>query len=297
MKKPTKDHNLLELTYQYRLESNQKVKNILTKTADELYKQQKELVEIKKQKPYLYQIQSQVLHDIPYRLVPLNNKYNANFTCQLPKPKQLTIQEIQRQLGIDIGVINLFATSEGFIYKNPHFFTKIEEKLIKLYRSLSRKQHKRNEEDLTEKSKNFEKARLKLMKAFRKVVCRINDLNHKLSKKIVDKFDLIAYEDWKLSKAFEKKDKQRKFSKYTVKGLSELRIADFFAKLDYKAKLKGKITYPVRPEYTSKTCFNCKEINPNLEKQRWFICANPLCNYEADRDINASKNILYKTQT
>lgn len=169
-------------------------------------------MEIKKQKPHLYQIQSQVLHDIPYRLLPLiwngfltkrkelkklnkrwryprekkkvdlfshivypqqeikikvkgkevsywtfkvendkliikqgkqikssereltlklkhhrpiegkiktltiawkSGKYYANFSCQLPKPKQLTIQEIQRQMGIDIGVINFFATSEG----------------------------------------------------------------------------------------------------------------------------------------------------------------------------------------
>ena len=130
------------------------------------------------------------------------------------------------------------------------------------------------------------------MKTFRKVVCRINDLNHKLSRKIVDKFDLIAYEDLKLSKAFEKQDKKRKFSKYTVEGLSRLRIADFFAKLDYKAKLKGKIAYPVNPVDTSKRCFECETINQDLAKKRWFICANPLCNYEADRDVNAARNIL-----
>jgi len=96
---------------------------------------------------------------------------------------------------------------------------------------------------------------------------------------------------------FEKQDKKRKFSKYTVEGLSRLRIADFFAKLDYKAKLKGKITHPIDPSNTSKECFECEAINQDLEKQRWFICANPLCNYEADRDINAAKNILWKAQT
>ncbi|KLL02637.1 MAG: transposase IS605 [Mycoplasmataceae bacterium RV_VA103A] len=93
-----------------------------------------------------------------------------------------------------------------------------------------------------------------------------------------------------------KQDKKRKFSKYTVEGLTRLRIADFFAKLDYKAKLKGDITYPVDPSNTSKRCFGCKEINQDLEKQRWFICANPLCNYEADRDVNASRNILWKAK-
>ncbi|WP_172575276.1 zinc ribbon domain-containing protein [endosymbiont GvMRE of Glomus versiforme] len=123
------------------------------------------------------------------------------------------------------------------------------------------------------------------------MVRRINDRNHKLSKKIVDKFDLIAYEDLKLSKAPEKKPNQkRKFSKYTVKGLSELRISDFFAKLTYKAEIKGKIVKPVDPNNTSKRCFECGTVNQDLEKQRWF-------DYEADRDINASKNILWKAQT
>ncbi|KLL01599.1 MAG: transposase IS605 [Mycoplasmataceae bacterium RC_NB112A] len=67
--------------------------------------------------------------------------------------------------------------------------------------------------------------------------------------------------------------------------------------MDYKAKLKGKIAYPVDPSNISKRCFKCKEINQYLDKQRWFICANPLCNYEADRDINAGCNILWKAQT
>ena len=93
MKKP-KNSNLLELTYKYRIEPNQEVKNILTWTTNELrllynyflkqYKkedkrisklplkeQKKEWNKLldKKQKPHLYQIQSQVLHDIPYRLL------------------------------------------------------------------------------------------------------------------------------------------------------------------------------------------------------------------------------------
>ena len=126
------------------------------------------------------------------------------------------------------------------------------------------------------------------------MVRRINDRNHKLSRKIVDKFDLIAIEDLKLSKAFEKpkKKQKRKFSKYTVKSLSELGISDFFAKLKYKAEMKGKIVYSVDPKNTSKACFECDTINQNLGRKRWFICASSRCNYEKDRDVNASKNIL-----
>jgi len=48
----------------------------------------------------------------------------------------------------------------------------------------------------------------------------MKDRNHKLSRKLVNVFDLIAYEDLKLKKMSEKKANQkRKINKYTVKSL------------------------------------------------------------------------------
>jgi len=42
--------------------------------------------------------------------------------------------------------------------------------------------------------------------------------------------------------------------------------------------------------YTSKICGSCGELHHNLGKNKTFIC--PHCHYEADRDINAARNIL-----
>ncbi|MCE8163040.1 MAG: transposase [Candidatus Moeniiplasma glomeromycotorum] len=62
----------------------------------------------------------------------------------------------------------------------------------------------------------------------------------------------------------------------------------------YKAKEVGKWVHFVNPSNTSKKCFKCKTINKELGKERWFVCVSSSCNYEKDRDVNASKNILYQ---
>ncbi|CAG8840975.1 13337_t:CDS:2, partial [Racocetra persica] len=67
-------------------------------------------------------------------------------------------------------------------------------------------------------------------------------------------------------------------------------------KLEIKKMIEfGKRVVEVNPKNTSKRCFGCGEIKQGLElKNRIFVCA---CGYEADRDINAAKNILCKAQT
>ena len=50
----------------------------------------------------------------------------------------------------------------------------------------------------------------------------------------------------------------------------------------------------VNPKNTSKKCFGCGKVKKDLElKDRIFVCT---CGYEENRDINASKNILYQAQ-
>ena len=56
----------------------------------------------------------------------------------------------------------------------------------------------------------------------KRVSNRMKDLNHKLSRKLVNKFDLIAFEDLNPSemvKKVDKKGKKRKVGKYTADGM------------------------------------------------------------------------------
>ena len=47
--------------------------------------------------------------------------------------------------------------------------------------------------------------------------------------------------------------------------------------------------------FTSKTCGSCGSLHPTLGRSKEFVC--PHCNYSADRDINAARNILLRYLT
>lgn len=112
-----------------------------------------------------------------------------------------------------------------------------------------------------------------------------NDLNHKLSRKAVDYAisqgaSVLALENLKghhLS--------NRRFRKYSWA------FKDLLSKVAYKAEHAGlKVVY-VNPAYTSQTCSCCgSKSKDNRKTQDWFLCRK--CNYEANADVNASKNIL-----
>ena len=59
--------------------------------------------------------------------------------------------------------------------------------------------------------------------------------------------------------------------------------------LQYKAEEKGKFVYLIDPRFTSQQCKNCLHIAKENRKGKIFHCLK--CNYIADADINASKNI------
>lgn len=46
----------------------------------------------------------------------------------------------------------------------------------------------------------------------------------------------------------------------------------------------------VDESFTTKTCSNCQYLHWSFSKDKLFYC--PMCKYEADRDVNAAKNIL-----
>nr|WP_240444945.1 transposase [Helicobacter pylori] len=63
--------------------------------------------------------------------------------------------------------------------------------------------------------------------------------------------------------------------------------------LNYKQQHNGKLLVKVPPQYTSKTCYGCGNINPKLKlNHRQYWCLE--CGYIEHRDINAANNILSK---
>ena len=154
-------------------------------------------------------------------------------------------------VGIDVGLANFAAVSDGTIYKNPAFFKLIEKRLQKEQRILSRRirlaiQQKRK---LSE-AKNIQKQKRKVARIYEKMVNTKMDYLHKISTELVKNHDLIGLESLAVSDMLQNKQ----FSK----AISEASWSTFKNMLTYKAEWVGKQVVSVAQNYaSSQLCSHC----------------------------------------
>jgi putative transposase len=202
-----------------------------------------------------------------------SGKYYISILCVIEKPTKH--KKTGKSIGIDLGLKDFIITSEGQRYCNPKFTKKYEVKLAKKQRILSRKE---------KGSKGRDKARLSVAKVHEKITNSRNDMQHKVSSKLVKDYDLIAIEDLNVKGMV----KNHKLSK----AISDVAWSSFVTKLKYKAEWNDKEVIVIDRFYpSSKTCSCCDHIKESLSlEERTWTCSN--CNTIHDRDVNASKNIL-----
>ena len=201
---------------------------------------------------------------------PTNKYYVSIFTEQ-------TIEQLpktNKQCGIDLGLKDFVITSDEIKYKNNRYTKKYSRELKKAQQHLSRKEKGSN---------GFEKQKLKVAKIHEKISsCRLDTL-HKVSKELVEDYDLISIEDLNVKGMI----KNHKLSKH----IADASWGNFVNLLQYKCDWYGKELVKINRFYpSSKTCNCCGWINQELKlSDRKWTCK---CGETHDRDINASKNIL-----
>lgn len=182
-------------------------------------------------------------------------------------------------VGLDFSMKELFVSSDNQRANYPRFFRKLETKLAKEQRKLSRK---------IKGSSNFKKQKLKVGRVHQSIKNARKDFLHKLSTNLVNKYNAIAIEDLNM------KDMSRalKFGK----SVSDNGWGMFTTMLEYKAKLQGKQVAKIDKWFpSSKTCSSCGAIKSNLKlSDREYNCD---CGFSIDRDLNASINIKTVGQT
>lgn len=171
---------------------------------------------------------------------------------QVEEPSKL-LAETYKTIGIDVGLKYLLTDTDGRQIENPKFYEKAIERIRIEHKKLSRKK---------ESSKNREKQRIKLAKAYEKFVNQRNDFLHKLSRFYVNNYDIIAVENLNIKGMVRN---HRLASKILDASWSK-----FLQMLSYKAEGAGSTLVKVNPRGTSK-----------IYKHG-----------ELDRDYNASLNIL-----
>ncbi|WP_429311243.1 RNA-guided endonuclease InsQ/TnpB family protein [Paenibacillus mucilaginosus] len=203
-------------------------------------------------------------------IIQKNGKYYACLSAEV-EPKQLPY--CADAVGVDLGVRTLAVTSDGEHFKSPAYLRASEKRLKRLQRSVSRKKKGSNRR---------KKAVHVLARLHEHVANQRKDYNHKVSRGLVNRYGLIAFEDLNVLGM----TKNHNLAKSIVdSGWSQL-----VSFTTYKAESAGRVVKQVDPRNTSQLCSSCGVVVKKLLKDRKHHCL--CCGYVADRDENAAFNIL-----
>ena len=188
--------------------------------------------------------------------------------------KEITKVEPRNVLGLDMDMKELYTDSQGNRASYPRFYRKMQVKLAKLQRLLSK---------CIKGSKNRNKQRIKVAKTHEKIANQRKDFLHKLSRFLVENCDMICIEDLNM--------KAMSQCLNLGKSVCDNSWGMFTTFLKYKLEEAGKLLVKIGKWFpSSKTCSACGNIKDKLElSERAWTCV--ACNVEHDRDYNAALNI------
>ncbi|MEE4462603.1 RNA-guided endonuclease TnpB family protein [Azotobacter chroococcum] len=198
-------------------------------------------------------------------------RYFVSCLCEFA-PETLPVTP--KMIGIDMGIKELFVTSEGERFGNPRHSAKYASRLARAQRRLSKKQPG---------SKNRARARRKVARIHAKISdCRADGL-HKLSRRLINENQVVCAE----TLAVKNMIRNPKLSK----AIADAGWGEFVRQLEYKAGWAGRQIVQIDRWYpSSKRCSCCGHTLERLplDVRRWSC---PECGSEHDRDVNAAINI------
>lgn len=211
-----------------------------------------------------------------------SGKYYISLLC---KEEISELPKTNSAIGIDLGITDFAILSDGQKIDNNKFTSKMEKKLKREQRKLSRRAllAKKKGIPLSE-AKNYQKQKRKVARLHEKVMNQRTDFLNKLSTEIIKNHDIICIEDLNV-KGMLRNHK-------LARSISDVSWSSFVAKLQYKADWYGREIIKVNQWFpSSQICSECghKDGKKPLDIREWTC---PICHTHHDRDINASINIL-----
>lgn len=239
------------------------------------------------------------------------NKWWVSFSCEdVPQPDQ---ELTGRAIGIDVGLKNIIADSDGRIVKNPNFkiLRKPNGKVDNLAKSISIKQakldafknsfkHEARSAEKIIKYKRCDRIRRGINRHYAKISNIRSDWANKEALYYATNYDVIVMEKLQISGSMVKKkplDKlqetngTRRAEKLNHRSVTQAGWYQLKSSIKNAAARLGKTFIEVNPANTTKKCSHCGNISkkPIPLDQRVYTCSG--CGLEIDRDINAAINI------
>jgi putative transposase len=197
-------------------------------------------------------------------------QWYACFACQV---EERVLTPTGKEIGVDVGIHHLLATSDDEIVENPHWYREEESKLRVLQRRVSRRK---------KGGTNRQKAVKDLQGQHAHIANRRKDYLNKLANYLVTNYDRIALEDLHIEGMVR--------NQHLAKSILDAGWGYLKQRLVDKAVEAGRQVVLVDPSYTSRTCCTCGETFAELSlADRWVACS---CGLSMDRDVNAAHNIL-----
>ncbi|RBR29386.1 IS200/IS605 family element RNA-guided endonuclease TnpB [Enterococcus cecorum] len=211
-----------------------------------------------------------------------SGKYYISLLC---KEEINELPKTNSAIGIDLGITDFAILSDGQKIDNNRFTSKMEKKLKREQRKLSKRALlAKNKGIPLSEAKNYQKQKRKVARLHEKVMNQRTDFLNKLSTEIIKNHDIICIEDLNV-KGMLRNHK-------LARSISDVSWSSFVAKLQYKADWYGREIIKVDQWFpSSQICSECghKDGKKSLDIREWTC---PICHTHHDRDINASINIL-----
>ena len=213
------------------------------------------------------------------RIIKRADGYYVQFVLKLdPRDTVKPFRVTKKAVGIDVGLKEFYADSNGYLEPIPKFYRKAEKQLNRANRKKSKKYRKG-----VKQSKNYHKARVRYARKHLRVSRQRQEYCKRVAYCVIQSNDLVAYEDLNVKGMV----RNRKLAK----SITDAGWSTFRQWVEYFGYKYGKVTVAVPPHHTSQICSNCGAVVKKSLSTRTHVCE---CGYSEDRDVNAAINILQR---
>lgn len=205
-------------------------------------------------------------------VVYFNGMFFLLAVCDIPDPDE---RDVEGVLGIDLGVTNIAADSDGSFHTGQAI--ERNRQRMQILRSdlqaCGTKSAKRHLKRLAGRQRRFQK-----------------DINHQISKRLVETAQrtnrAIALEELTHIRQRTRARGADQRARHSNWAFAQLRTF-----IEYKARMVGIPVILVDPRHTSQQCSCCGFVNKhNRRSQSEFLCLS--CGYRDHADTNAAKNLV-----